>query len=196
MMRFGSAKTLGALALAAVWIAPLDAFGQPRWGWQQQLEQQLERNRQQGSDIEERSWNDPHALVRRLTPEITDVDAIGDSVPTSRRSAPFRLRAAWTEDAAIVNRMSELGSPRDGFCIKWSEALLTDTIIGNRSDGRPIYAVLRDRRVWEECHGSADRFKEFEVPGNANNVSVRVRVRFGLLFSKWSAESRSGVLAE
>ena len=187
MMRFGSAKTVLVLALAAVWIAPLDAFGQS-WDWQKQVD----RNRQQGQDL---SWQVPHIVAAKMAPEITDLYAVGVSVPTNARSAPFRLRVAWTEDAAIVNRMSELGSPRDGFCIRRSWRVITDTVVGYISDGRPIYAVLREPVVEEDCYDSGDRFKEFEVPGNTSSVSVTVRTRFGSFYSKTSAESNSGTLA-
>ena len=189
MMRFGSAKTLGVLALAAVWIAPLDAFGQSI-NWQRGLQ----RNQQQGSNPTS-YWRTPGALVRKMNPEITDVDVIGDSVPTNIRSAPFRVRVAWTEDAAIVNRMSELGSARDGFCIERTAHLSLEAgYYGNHVPGGECIETTSPE-VMENCYDSGDRFTEFEVPGNTKTVSVRVRTRFGSHLSGWSAERSSGVLA-
>lgn len=187
-MRFLLAKTVWVLALAAMWIAPLEAFGQ-RPDWQQAID----RNRQQGQNL---TQQDPGRLVHTLTPEITELDVVGDSVPAAKRSAVFRLRAEWTEDAAIVNRMSELGSARDGFCMKREVGLLSDTVIGRLPGGRPLYGLISERDVEEDCYDSDDRFMEFEVPGNTNTVKVWVRTRFGSLYSQWSAEANSGVVAQ
>ena len=167
---------------------PVDAFGQvPNW------QQQIERNRQQGA---KHTWETPSRLVRELTPVITDLDPIGVSVPTFKRSDPFRLRVEWTEDAAIVNRMSELGSARDGFCIVRTSSILSDVVVGRYADGTPMYGTISDRVVEDDCYDSGDRFREFEVPGNTNTVDVRVQVRFGSLSSRWSETTRSEVLAQ
>lgn len=187
-MRLRSVGTVWVLALAAVWIAPVGAFGQAP-----SLEDQLERNRRLQEQLNQQ---DPGAVARGMVPQITEVSQVGrDPEPGPAQSDPFTLRVEWTEDAGIVSRMEELGSSRDGFCVKWSAKLLTDTVVGRLEDGTPLHGTLRNPQVESDCYDSGDRFKEFDVPGNSNTVRVSVRTRFNSYYSSWSAEVDAGSLA-
>ena len=176
-------KKCGFIALsAAVWMAPVEALGQmPNW------QQAIQQNQQQGQQL---SQNNPNAAARSLEPKITGVPLIRGSHGSSPQSESFGLRVEWTEDAAIVQRMEGFGYPRDGFCIETSAKLLdTSEPVGYMKNGTPLYGTFPDPQIDSSCHDSEDRSKEFDVPGNTNTVKVKVRTRFGSIYSKWSALS-------
>ena len=178
-------KKCGFVALlAAVCIAPVEALGQmPNW------QQAIQQNQQQGQQLNQQS-KDPDIVARGLVPEITGVPLIRGSYRSSPQSESFGLRVEWTENAEIVNRMESLGYPRDGYCIESSAKLLdTSEPVGYMNNGTPLYGTFPDPQIDSSCHDSEDRSKEFDVPGNTNTVKVKVRARFGSIYSKWSALS-------